>query len=187
LTHTIEPQGDAANTVDESPDDDLGHDRATVRRVMSFAVVVVALLIVRTFVAEPVRVHGESMEPTLRSGAVVVIDKLSYRTHDPRRGDVVVTSDPRNEAPIVKRVVAVAGDSVGIDNGSLVVNGVTVAETYIDNTGMAGFYFGPDVVPPGDVFVLGDHRADSIDSRTFGPIPLDNIDGRVLTKIWPLR
>jgi signal peptidase I len=186
LTDTIEPHADVVDTADESSDDDSRENSVTVRRVISFAVVVMALLIVRTFLAEPVRVHGQSMEPTLRSGAVLVIDKVSYRTHDPRRGDVVVTSDPRDEAPIVKRVVAIAGDSVGIEDGSLVVNGVTVVETYIDNTDMAGFYFGPDVVPKGDVFVLGDNRADSVDSRTFGPIPLDSIDGRVLAKIWPL-
>jgi len=186
LTDAIEAQAEVADNGDGSPADDSPDDRSTIRRVVWFAAVVVAMLLVRTFAAEPVRVRGDSMEPALRPGAFVLIDKVSYRTHDPRRGDVVVTSDPRNDSPIVKRVVAVGGDFVAIENGSLVVNGVTVSESYIDNTDMAGFYFGPDVVPDGDVFVLGDHRADSVDSRTFGPIPVDSIDGRVMTKIWPL-
>jgi signal peptidase I len=186
LTDAIEAQAEVANNGDGSPADGSPEDSSTIRRVVWFAAIVVAVLLVRAFVAEPVRVHGDSMEPTLRPGAVVLIDKVSYRSHDPRRGDVVVTSDPRNDSPIVKRVVAVGGDSVAIENGSLVVNGFTVSETYIDNTDMAGFYFGPDVVPGGEVFVLGDHRADSVDSRAFGPISVDSIDGRVLTKIWPL-
>jgi len=185
LTDTIEPTAEPANTGHDSAHGD-SDDSSTVRRVVWFAAVVVVLLLVRTFLAEPVRVSGDSMEPTLRPGAVVVIDKVSYRIHDPRRGDVVVTSDPRNGVSIVKRVVAVGGDSVAIENGSLVLNGVAVGETYIDNTDMAGFYFGPDVVPEGEVFVLGDHRADSVDSRAFGPIAVDSIDGRVLNKIWPL-
>ena len=126
------------------------------------------------------------MVPTLQPGAVLLIDKLTYLAREPRRGDVVVATDPRNGASIVKRVVAVGGDSVGIENGSLVVNGSSVVEKYIDNDNMGGFYFGPDVVPDGTVFVLGDNRDTSEDSRTFGPIDVDDIDGRVLTTIWPL-
>jgi signal peptidase I len=186
LTDTIEPWAHPVDNGDDFPDVDSPDERSTIRRVVWFAAVVVGLLLVRTFLAEPVRVHGDSMQPTLRPGAVVVIDKVGYRFHDPRRGDVVVTSDPRNGVSIVKRVVAVGGDSVALENGSLVVNGVTVAETYIDNADMAGFYFGPDVVPEGDVFVLGDHRAVSVDSRTFGPIAVDSIEGRVSQQIWPL-
>jgi len=186
LTDAVHAQVEVADNGDGSPADDSPDDGSAIRRVVWFAAIVVAVLLVRTFAAEPVRVHGDSMEPTLRPGAFVLIDKVSYRAHDPRRGDVVVTSDLRNDSPIVKRVVALGGDLVAIENGSLVVNGVTVSETYIDNTDMAGFYFGPDVVPEGQVFVLGDHRADSVDSRTFGPIAVDSIDGRVLTKIWPL-
>lgn len=155
------------------------------RRLLWFGVAVVALLLVYSFVLEPVRVRSNSMQPTFGSGAVLLIDKLTFVFRDPRRGDVIVTDDPRGSGPIVKRVVAVAGDSVGIDDGALVVNGSHVSESYIDNTGMEGFFFGPDVVPPGDVFVLGDHRADSIDSRSFGPIAVDDIDGRVIGKIWP--
>ena len=79
------------------------------------------------------------------------------------------------------------GDSVGIENGLLVLNGKTVVEKYIDNENMEGFYFGPDVVPAGDVFVLGDNRDTSVDSRAFGPIAVDDIEGKVLIRLWPLR
>ena len=156
------------------------------RRVVWFIAVIVALLLVRSFVAEPVRVRSDSMSPTLPPGAVLLIDKLTFAAREPRRGDIVVAVDPRSGASIVKRVVAVGGDSVGIEDGLLVVNGATVVEKYIDNENMDGFYFGPDVVPPGHVFLLGDNRDTSEDSRAFGPVAVDDIDGRVLATLWPL-
>lgn len=150
-----------------------------------FAVALAVVVAAQLFVVEPVRVRSNSMAPTIRSGALLVVDKVTYRFREPRRGEVIVAGDPRSGASIVKRVVAVAGDSVGINDGALVVNGRAVVEHEIDNSGMQGFYFGPDVVPAGHVFVLGDDRADSIDSRTFGPIAIGDIDGRVVGRVWP--
>jgi len=185
LTDTFQP-GPDAEPIDDAPLDDRHSDKATVRRVVWFVAAIVVLLLLRTFVAEPVRVRGDSMEPTLPPGAVLVIDKATFHARDPHRGDVVVASDPRNGASIVKRVVATGGDSVGIDDGVLIVNDVPVVENYIDNHDMDGYYFGPDKVPAGNVFLLGDNRADSVDSRAFGPVPIDSINGRVLMKIWPI-
>ncbi len=169
---------------------DLEHpseERATVRHVLWFAGIIVVLLLIRGFVVEPARVRSDSMAPTLPAGAVVVIDKVAFTMRQPHRGDIVIADDPRSGGSIVKRVVAVGGDSVGIENGLLVVNGATIDEPYIDNDNMDGFYFGPDQVPSGHVFLLGDNRDTSEDSRTFGPVAVEDIDGRVLTKIWPLR
>ncbi len=180
MTETIEIAGDEAG-VDRRAHD----DRTTIRRVAWFAGAIVLLLLVRGFVAEPVRVHGDSMEPTLPAGALLLVDKVTFHTRDPHRGDVVVTTDPRNGGSIVKRVVAIAGDSVGIDDGVLMVNGVKVIESYVDNTGMEGYYFGPDLVPSGYVFLLGDKRLDSVDSRAFGPVAVDDLDGKLLTTLWP--
>jgi signal peptidase I len=180
LTDTIGIDGDETQVDLRAPD-----DRTTVRRIAWFAGAIVILLLVRGFIAEPVRVHGDSMEPTLPSGALLLVDKITFHTRDPHRGDVVVTTDPRNGGSIVKRVVAIAGDSVGIDDGALMLNGVRVTEGYVDNTGMEGFYFGPDVVPSGHVFLLGDKRLDSKDSRAFGPVIIASLDGRVLTTLWP--
>jgi len=181
VTDVVEARGDDAPAVDDAHD-----ERSTIRRVAWFVAVIVVLLLIRSFVVEPVRVRGDSMEPTLNAGAVLVIDKVTFHGRDAHRGDVIVTHDPRTGSLIVKRVVATAGDSVGIDNGRLMLNGRIIAEDYVDNHDMGGFYFGPDVVPPGHVFLLGDNRADSIDSRAFGAVPIDSIDGRVLTRIWPL-
>jgi len=181
VTDVAESEADDTVHLDQAPD-----DSSTIRRVAWFVGLMVVLLLVRGFVVEPVRVGGDSMEPNLNAGALLLIDKVSLHARDPHRGEVIVTHDPRSGRLIVKRVVAIAGDSVGIDDGRLMLNGKAVVENYVDNKEMEGFYFGPDVVPTGQVFVLGDNRADSIDSRTFGPVPIDSIDGRVLTTIWPL-
>ncbi|MEY2583911.1 MAG: signal peptidase [Ilumatobacteraceae bacterium] len=180
MTDTAPVDADEAHDGRRAPD-----DRTTARRIAWFAGVMVVLLVVRAFVAEPVRVHGNSMEPTLPAGALLLIDKLTFHARDPRRGDVVVTTDPRNGGSIVKRVVAVAGDSVGLDDGVLMLNGAKVVESYVDYTGMEGFYFGPDVVPSGHVFLLGDNRLDSVDSRAFGPVAVDDLDGKLSTTLWP--
>jgi signal peptidase I len=82
-------------------------------------------------------------------------------------------------------VVGVAGDSIGIADGVLVVNGKPLRESFVDYNLTDATYFGPVHVPAGQVFVLGDNRSDSIDSRTFGPVPADDIVGRVVARIWP--
>jgi signal peptidase I len=85
---------------------------------------------------------------------------------------------------MVKRVVALAGDRVGLADGRLVVNGQRQSEDYVDLASVDSVYFGPEVVPAGSVFVLGDDRADSVDSRDYGPVPLDRVLGRVLWRLW---
>jgi signal peptidase I len=177
---------DADEDGDDGEDPARQHeDKATVWRVAVFAGVIVILLLMRSFVVEPARVRSDSMTPTLPPGAVLLIDKISYRVGEPHRGDIVIAEDPRNGRSIVKRVVAVGGDSVGIEDGLLVLNGAIIAEDYIDNDNMDGFYFGPDLVPPDHVFLLGDNRDTSEDSRAFGPVDVDDIDGKILLKIWP--
>ena len=87
---------------------------------------------------------------------------------------------------VVKRVAAVGGDTVGIEDGVLVVNGEAEREGYVDYGSVDGFYFGPVDVPPGEVFLLGDNRANSEDSRDFGPVREDEVVGRVLVRVWPV-
>ena len=179
MTATIEP-----DVGDEVLEQQTSDDTRAIRRVLWFAAVIVVLLLVRTLAIEPVRVRSDSMMPTLPAGAVLLIDKASFLAREPHRGELIVATDPRSGESIVKRVVAIGGDSVGIDDGMLVVNGVRVVEDYIDNDDMDGFYFGPDLVPVDHVFLLGDKRADSVDSRAFGAVDVDDVDGRVLATIW---
>jgi signal peptidase I len=139
------------------------------------------------FVAAPARVNASSMSPTLASGDHVLVDELSYRFTTPHRGDVVTLHRPGGAQLLVKRVAAVGGDTVGIEDGVLIVNGRTVRERYVDYPHMDSVYFGPVTVPPGDVFVLGDNRPDSVDSRDFGSVPNRVVTGRVLLRLWPLH
>lgn len=149
--------------------------------------VVIALLAALTLVllAEPVRVSSNSMSPTYHSGNQVLVQKFGTRAHHPHRRDVIAFHPPGSSELVIKRVVAVGGDSVGIADGLLVVNGTPLREAFVDYNLMDATYFGPVHVATGTVFVMGDNRSDSIDSRTFGPIPVKDIVGRVILRIWP--
>ncbi len=150
------------------------------------ALLVLLALPVRAYVAEPFAIPSESMAPTLRPGDHVLVEKLSYRFGSPRRGDLVVFRSPDGGALAVKRIVGLAGDRVAIEDGVLAIDGHVQREPYVDHATVDSVYFGPVVVPRGDVFVMGDNRADSHDSRDYGAVPRRSLIGRVLTTLWPV-
>jgi signal peptidase I len=149
------------------------------------AVVLLTWLVVRPLVAEPFRIPSTSMAPTIDAGDHVVVSKLAYRDALPGRGDLAVFHAPVSGDVTLKRVVAVPGDRVGIEDGVLVVNGRQLNEAYADPEAIDSEYFGPVTVRAGTVFVLGDNRADSVDSRDFGAVRTDRLIGRVAARIWP--
>jgi signal peptidase I len=159
----------------------------TRRRALTAALVlaVAAVVGLRIFVLEPFRIPSDSMAPTLRAGDQVLVDKRAYHGSAPRRGDLAVFRAPRTGEILLKRVVAVAGDTVGIEDGVLVVDGRRPREPYADPEAIDSVYFGPVRVRPGTVFVLGDNRANSEDSRDFGAVPTGRLIGRVRARIWP--
>jgi signal peptidase I len=142
---------------------------------------------VKPFVLEAFRVPSESMVPTLEVGDRFLANKFVYRFWEPERGDIVVfRSVEGGDEDLVKRIVAVAGDEVAVENGVLRVNGEPQVEPYVNK----GFpddssFFGPTEVPEGKVFVMGDNRANSRDSRFFGPVPIENIEGEAFASFWP--
>jgi signal peptidase I len=141
------------------------------------ALVVASVLGVREFVVTPVAVHGVSMEPTVHDGTALVA-----RWPDPEhlyRGELVVFRDPEGTLAL-KRVVGVAGDSVAIRDAVLEVDDRPVTEPYVDHSRIDGTYFGPITVRTGTIFVMGDNRAPSIDSREYGAVSYDRVLGRVL-------
>ena len=157
-------------------------------------VVVIALVValgVRTFLLAHFVVEGSSMYSTLETGDRVFVNKVSYRLHDPNRGDVVVLHEIRGttERDLIKRVIAVGGEEIEMRSCEVRIGGQLLIEPYLDPTvvtpGNCGGDFGPILVPEGAVFVMGDNRAGSQDSRTLGPVLLDDIVGRAFVVFWP--
>ena len=157
-------------------------------------VVVIALVValgVRTFLLAHFVVEGSSMYSTLETGDRVFVNKVSYRLHDPNRGDVVVLHEIRGttERDLIKRVIAVGGEEVEMRSCEVRIGGQLLVEPYLDPTvvtpGNCGGDFGPILVPEGTVFVMGDNRAGSQDSRTLGPVLLDDVVGRAFVVFWP--
>jgi signal peptidase I len=146
------------------------------------ALAVVALALARTLVAEPFRVPSASMEPTLRPGDSVLVDKLAGAPH---RGQLVAFHVPGSTDVLLKRVAGTTGDTVAIEDGVLVVDDRRLHEPYYDPKSLDSVYFGPFRVRRGTVFVLGDNRANSEDSRTFGAIPTRDIIGVAVAIVWP--
>ena len=140
---------------------------------------------VRTFVAEPIAVSTSSMTPTLRPGESVLVNKLAYRLKSPRRRDLVVFRRPGSGELLLKRIVGLGGDRLGVRDGVLYVNGRPIREPFVDRRLVDSVYFGPVRVPPGAVFLMGDQRSDSLDSRDFGAVPRRRILGRVDLRLWP--
>jgi signal peptidase I len=144
---------------------------------------VALLLSARALIAEPFRVSSGSMEPTLSDGDRVLVAKL--RRTRPRRGDLVAFQEPGSNGVLLKRVVALAGDRVAIEDGRLVVNDRPQREPYADPDEIDSVYFGPVDVPVRTVFVLGDNRSNSVDSRQFGAIRESALIGEVQARVWP--
>lgn len=156
---------------------------------LEFAIIVFLCLgfvfgVIRPFVAEILFIPSGSMAPTLEAGDRVLTDKLAYRVSEPQRGELAVfeAGDGLN----AKRVAGLAGDTVEIRDGVLHVNGEPRRESYVDYRLNDGNFFGPETVPEGHVFVLGDNRSNSLDSRSLGPIPEESLVGEVRLRVWPL-
>ena len=152
-------------------------------------------LVIQTFLLGTYRVEQVSMLPTLEQGQHLLVDKLSPRIDPYSRGDIVVFHAPGTAAdsiPYIKRVIGVAGDHVALRDGTVYVNGVPLDEPYLSDDGPGGGATKPlDAttewdVPAGQVLVMGDHRARSVDSRSFGPVPVDQVIGRAWIRFWPL-
>ena len=153
-------------------------------RLAASAAVLTALAVVglRAEVVEPVRIAGVSMAPTLESDQLVLVDK---RDRTPERGDLITLRSPENGERVLKRVVGIGGDVVDIRDAVLFVNDVEVKEPYVDHESIDALYYGPVTVSRGSVLVMGDARADSIDSRTYGDVPLRDVTGTVIARLWP--
>lgn len=191
--------------VDESDHDDVAESDSSRGSGMSrgaralfdwIVVVAVALLVamsVRVFLLAHFIVEGASMYSTLETGDRVFVNKLSYRLHDPNRGDVVVLHElsGASQRDLIKRVIGLPGDEIEMVDCEVRINGQVLDEPYLDpdvvTPGNCGGNFVPLVVPAEHVFVMGDNRAGSQDSRALGPIDESKLVGRAFVLFWPKK
>lgn len=168
------------------------------RRFLSFviciAVVLAAAWGIRTYVVEPFEVPSASMETTIMTGDRLFAEKVSYHFADVQPGDIVVFSDPQVPSRVlVKRVIATEGQTISISGGTLYIDGVAQSEPYVtgetyplsQTAGNVSISY-PYVAPEGEVWVMGDNRENSSDSRYFGSIDEDTIFGKAILTYWPL-
>jgi signal peptidase I len=161
--------------------------KAAVREVLgSIIPAVLIALLLNLFIVQPTKVRGESMEPTLRTDQYLLVEKISYRLHQPQRGDVVVFKYPRDEAEnFIKRIIAVPGDTVEIVSGHVYIDGQPIVEPYLLQLPRDSMQ--ATMIPEGKLFVLGDNRVNSNDSRAFGMVSMDEVMGRAWMRYWPLN
>jgi signal peptidase I len=157
------------------------------REVIETVLPAVAIaLVINLFLAQATQVLGQSMEPTLHSSQRVVVEKVTYRfLHGPRRGDIVVINLPEQTDMLIKRVVALPGETVEVRAGKVYVDGELLEENWTTTPG--GGSYGPKIIPPLHIFVLGDNRGASNDSRSFGPVAIEHVVGHAWFSYWPLE
>jgi len=152
--------------------------------ILVITAVILAFLI-KTFIVQPFYIPSGSMEPTLYPGDRVLVNKFIYKFKQPSPGDIIVFVPPGDkDKDFIKRIIAIGGQEVEVKNGEVYVNGQTKDEPYI-----IGMYnsndYGPERVPLNNVFVMGDNRPNSQDSRVFGPLQKSAIVGKAFMIYWP--
>jgi signal peptidase I len=178
-------------------------NRWIVELVVVIVVAVVVAFLLRTYVVATYSIPSGSMEPTLQVGDRIVVDKLSYDLHGVDRGNIIVFSTPPKEdcagppvADLVKRVIGLPGETISLSGGRVYINGHVLDEPWLPAAVRTETYPGPSQqpyalhspyrIPQGDVYVMGDNRTFSCDSRYWGPVAESTIVGKVDLRIWPL-
>jgi signal peptidase I len=197
---------------DDAADEKRGHSLVVETAILAITAIVIAVLL-RAFVAQAFRIPSSSMEPQLQVGDRVVVSRLAYDLHEPRRGDIVVFDCPPGAGCLedgdrglparaldtvlealllrqpgveefIKRVVALPGETVEGREGRVWIDGAPLVEPYLPEGTVTGD-FPPVTVGEGRVWVMGDNRANSSDSRFFGQVEVDTIVGRAFVRVWP--
>ncbi len=184
------PSGDDGDDgIDAETDDD--DDPSFARNILEWVVVLGAAVgvavILRTFVFQAFYIPSESMETTLFERDRILVNKVSYRLHDVNRGDVVVFRRPDDQPgeirDLIKRVIALPGETVEGRGSTIYIDGQLLVEPYLDGNSFGDF--GPVTVPEGELFMMGDNRDQSLDSRRFGTISEDRVVGRAFFLFFP--
>ncbi|AIQ69449.1 signal peptidase I [Paenibacillus graminis] len=169
--------------------------------VKAIAIALVLVILIRWLLFKPFIVDGPSMQPNFHTGERVIVNEILYDIRSPQRGEVIVFHVPSEGRDFIKRVIGVAGDTVKVEGDVVTVNGKPVNESYIqgaideahnnnalyNNKNFPNEEFTDGTVPEGHVFVMGDNRSDSTDSRMIGYVPLGDIVGRADLIFWPVK
>lgn len=164
--------------------------RKILKEFLVYTVIVLAAVIsatlIRVFVFEPFVVPTPSMEPKLKVGDKVIINKLAYKFGPVKKGDIVAFHSPIEKKDLVKRVIAIEGDEIVLTTeGEIFINGEKIVENYLPDDQNISYINQTLVVSENEVFVMGDNRNNSFDSRFFGTIPEDDIFGKFVIIYWP--
>ncbi len=188
----VPPAHSAYSTLNSSPDNK-EKPQSFGRFVLELVVILLAAFLiaylVQLLLVKPFQIPSGSMENTLQIGDRVLVNRLAYRFGSPSRGDIIVFKSPENlDEDLIKRVIAVGGDTIEIRSGNVFVNGQMIVEPYLKEPPIS-LNFAPEKVPDGTVFVMGDNRNDSHDSRAWNPhwLPVDNVIGKAFMIYWPPR
>lgn len=150
----------------------------------SVVLAVILAAIIRIWFVEPFYIPSASMEPTLYPRDRIIVNKIVYKFHQPERGDVVVFKYPLDtQRDFIKRVIALEGETVEVRDSYVFINGKRLEEPYLPHEIVAKF--GPYQVPKGHIFVMGDNRNNSDDSRVWGPLNKEFLVGKALFIYWP--
>ncbi len=165
--------------------------------IKAFGIGLIIFVFIRTFFISNYVVEGKSMEPTLENGNKLIVNKISYQIGELNRFDVIVFHHNKEE-DFVKRIIGLPGDKIEYQNDELYINGEKIAEPYLEKQRDEAFgsrltgdftlleLRGVETVPEGELFVLGDNRLESWDSRHFGFISMDQVVGKVNLRYWPI-
>lgn len=165
-------------------------NKKILKEFLGYAIVILAAVIsatlIRIFILEPFIVPTPSMEPNLRVGDKVIINKMAYKFGTVERGDIVAFHSPLEQKDLVKRVIAVEGDEITLTSeGEIFISGEKISESYLPANQNIFYINQTVVVGEGEVFVMGDNRNNSFDSRFFGTIAEDDIFGKFVLIYWP--
>lgn len=170
------------------PEADSSGQRSSWRRalidILETIILSVALFLGINMVSARIRVESISMQPTLHAGNFVLVNKIAYKLGSPERGDVIVFRYPPDpeQVPYIKRIIGLSGDSIRIYDGKVYVNDQLMVEPYIASATHQG---GDWIVPENSLFVMGDNRNNSSDSRSWGMVPMNNVIGKAEVVYWP--
>ena len=175
-------------TTDKSEQRTILHIVRSNARLVTIAIAIA--VVVRLFIAEPRFIPSNSMDPTLHIGDRLLIEKVSYRFHQPHHGDIVVFEPPpqlqaigyQREQAFIKRVMGVPGDTLAVHQGQVYRNNQPLTEPYAP----PNYEMNPVTVPEDALFVMGDNRNDSNDSHIWGFLPVKNVIGHAKLRFWPL-